>query len=89
MLALIMESSEIASQVILKCLDDGLLLFWLLYEGRAIRISPPLNIAQKAIEKGFNQLICIGGDGTIHHMINGIMKQNFIQSNQITSYGEH
>ena len=38
----------------------------------------------KAIEKGFNQLICIGGDGTIHHMINGIMKQNYMQSNHIT-----
>lgn len=52
MLALLMGNSEIASKVILKCLDNGLLLFWLLYEGRAIRISPPLNISNKEIEKG-------------------------------------
>jgi len=52
MLALIMESSEIATQVILKCQNNGLLLFWLLYEGRAVRISPPLNISNKEIKKG-------------------------------------
>ncbi len=43
MLALIMETPEIANEVILKCLDDGLILFWLLFEKRAVRITPPLN----------------------------------------------
>ena len=40
-------------------------------------------LVQTAIEKGFRNFICIGGDGTIHHMINGIMKQTFINSNEI------
>lgn len=52
MLALIMESPEIASKIILKSLDKGLLLFWLLFEGKAIRITPPLTISDTEIEKG-------------------------------------
>ena len=52
MLALLMETPEIASEIILKCLDKGLLLFWLLFEGKAIRITPPLTISDKEIEKG-------------------------------------
>jgi len=36
-----------------------------------------------AINSGFTQFVCIGGDGTIHHIINGIMKQTFIESNKI------
>jgi len=40
-------------------------------------------LIQKAIGQGYSKFICIGGDGTIHHMINGIMKQQYIDSNQI------
>ena len=52
MLAIIMESSEIASEVILKCKDHGLILFWLLFETRAIRITPPLTISEEEIKEG-------------------------------------
>ena len=52
MLAIIMESSEIASEVILKCKDRGLILFWLLFETRAIRITPPLTISEEEIKEG-------------------------------------
>lgn len=52
MLAAIVESSEIASKIILNCLDKGLLLFWLLFEGKAIRITPPLTISEDEIHKG-------------------------------------
>lgn len=52
MLAALVETPEIASKVILKCLDKGLLLFWLLFEGKAIRITPPLTISEKEIHKG-------------------------------------
>jgi acetylornithine/N-succinyldiaminopimelate aminotransferase len=52
MLAAIVESSEIASKIILKCLDKGLLLFWLLFEGKAIRITPPLTISEAEIQIG-------------------------------------
>jgi len=57
MLAALVESSEIASKIILKCLDNGLLLFWLLFEGRAIRITPPLTISEDEIYKGCNIII--------------------------------
>ncbi len=57
MLAAIVETSEIASKVILKSLDKGLLLFWLLFEGKAIRITPPLTITEDEIYKGCNIII--------------------------------
>ncbi len=52
MLAAIVESSELAAKIIHKCLDKGLILFFLLFEGKAIRITPPLTITKKEIIKG-------------------------------------
>ena len=52
MLALILENDKVVNQVILKCIDKGLLLFWLLWEKKAIRISPPLTISEKEIKRG-------------------------------------
>ena len=52
MLALIMETPAIANQVVLKCKDKNLILFWLLFEPRAIRISPPLTISNAEIKEG-------------------------------------
>lgn len=52
MLAAMVESPEIASKVILACKERGLVLFWLLFEGRAIRITPPLTISNDEIEEG-------------------------------------
>jgi acetylornithine/succinyldiaminopimelate/putrescine aminotransferase len=57
MLAAIVASPEMASQIILKCLDKGLLLFWLLFEGSAIRITPPLTITDEEIIKGCQILL--------------------------------
>ncbi|MDD3721099.1 MAG: aspartate aminotransferase family protein [Lutibacter sp.] len=57
MLAPMVESSEMASKIILKCLDKGLIMFWLLFEGKALRITPPLNISEDEIYKGCNILI--------------------------------
>ncbi len=52
MLALMVESEEIASEIILLCKEKGLLLFWLLFEGKAIRITPPLTISKEEIREG-------------------------------------
>lgn len=49
MLAAMTESPEIATEIILKCQDKGLILFWLLFEGSAIRITPPLTISNEEI----------------------------------------
>jgi len=52
MLAAIVENAEIANSVILKAQDEGLILFWLLFETKAIRITPPLTISNEEIIKG-------------------------------------
>ena len=52
MLAAMTESPDIATEVILKCQEKGLILFWLLFEGSAIRITPPLTISNEEIIKG-------------------------------------
>ena len=57
MLAVLVETNEIANKVILKCIDKGLLLFWLLFEDKAIRITPPLTISEDEIFKGCNIII--------------------------------
>lgn len=54
MLALIMETPKIADTLILKALDNGLIMFWLLYEKKAVRITPPLTISDKEIIEGCN-----------------------------------
>ena len=57
MLAPMTESAEITNQIILKCQDKGLILFWLLFEGKAIRITPPLTISNQEIEEGCQIMI--------------------------------
>lgn len=52
MLAAMTPSAEITNDLILKCQDEGLILFWLLFEPRAIRITPPLTISDEDIIKG-------------------------------------
>lgn len=52
MLALIMKDTAMANELVLRCSKKGLLLFWLLFEPKAVRISPPLNIGNEDIEKG-------------------------------------
>lgn len=57
MIALIFESDEIANQLVLKAKENNLILFWLLFEKRAVRISPPLTISEKEIKKGCEIII--------------------------------
>ena len=52
MLALILPSPSDAQKLIAKCLDKGLITFGLLWEKRAIRITPPLTISTNEIKKG-------------------------------------
>ncbi len=52
MLAAMTKSPDITNEVILKCQDRGLILFWLLFEGCAIRITPPLTISEEEIREG-------------------------------------
>ena len=59
MLALIMESEEIANKLVLASMEKGLLLFWLLFEKRAVRLSPPLTISKGEIDKGCDIILQI------------------------------
>ncbi|TPN84802.1 aspartate aminotransferase family protein [Aquimarina algicola] len=52
MLAFITPSAEITNQIVLKCQERGLILFWLLYEPLAVRITPPLTISIEEIKEG-------------------------------------
>lgn len=59
MLAPILISEETVNNLILRAQDKGLILFWLLFEGRAIRITPPLTITENEIEEGCGIIIDI------------------------------
>ena len=59
MLAVMVDSPEIANKIVLQAKEDGLILFWLLYEPKAVRISPPLTISKEEIEKGCNTILNI------------------------------
>ncbi|MBT8290280.1 MAG: aminotransferase class III-fold pyridoxal phosphate-dependent enzyme, partial [Muriicola sp.] len=52
MLCLILKSSEIANDLVVLCAQKRLVLFWLLFEKNAVRITPPLTISEEEIEKG-------------------------------------
>ncbi len=59
MLAILFDSLEIASEVILTCKKQGLLLFWLLFESKAVRITPPLTISETEIKEGCQILLTV------------------------------
>ena len=59
MLCLIMTNAEIANKLVLEAKNQGLILFWLLIEKRAVRITPPLTISKKEIKDGCNIILNI------------------------------
>jgi acetylornithine/succinyldiaminopimelate/putrescine aminotransferase len=59
MLAIIFDKKSTANTLVLNSMDRGLILFWLLWEKKAVRVSPPLNISVKEINKGCDIIISI------------------------------
>lgn len=57
MLAPILELEEDVPKVVQACQNKGLILFFLLWEKRGLRISPPLTISKKEIKKGCTILL--------------------------------
>ncbi len=43
-----------------------------------------IELVQNAIQKGFRNIISIGGDGTLHNVVNGIMLQRYVKTSDIT-----
>ena len=52
MLAIILENPNQANELVLRSAKRGLILFWLLYEDKAVRITPPLTISNQEIGQG-------------------------------------
>ena len=52
MLAIILDSQEDAETLVKRSMDMGLILFYLLWNKLAVRITPPLNISNRDIKKG-------------------------------------
>lgn len=59
MLALILENANMANHLVLESAKNKLILFWLLFEPKAVRISPPLTISSAEIEKGCQVILQI------------------------------
>ena len=57
MLAAITTSEAVTNDAVLMAQNEGLILFWPLFEGKAIRITPPLTISNQEIEKGCHILL--------------------------------
>jgi acetylornithine/succinyldiaminopimelate/putrescine aminotransferase len=57
MLALIMDSPETANELVLRAKEEKLILFWLLFENKAVRISPPLTISNAEIHQGCTTIL--------------------------------
>ncbi|CAM1350001.1 diacylglycerol/lipid kinase family protein [Tenacibaculum insulae] len=43
-----------------------------------------IELVHMAIQQGFRNIISVGGDGTLHHVVNGIMTQRYVKTSDIT-----
>lgn len=43
-----------------------------------------VELVQNAIQQGYKNIISVGGDGTLHHVVNGIMTQRYVKTSDIT-----
>ena len=59
MLAIILPSAEITNLLVQLSEKAGLILFWLLFEPKAVRITPPLTVSNEEIEQGCKIIIDI------------------------------
>ena len=59
MLALLLENAKIANKLVLESAKEHLILFWLLFEPRAVRITPPLTISEEEIKLGCQKIVAV------------------------------
>lgn len=59
MLALIMDTTDTANKLVLTASEEKLILFWLLFENKAVRITPPLTISKHEIQEGCKTILSI------------------------------
>jgi acetylornithine/succinyldiaminopimelate/putrescine aminotransferase len=51
MFAFDMESAEIVTKLVEKCMEKGLITFWFLSNPHSFRLSPPLNITENQVNE--------------------------------------
>lgn len=59
MLAPELESPEYALEVAAKCMEKGLIVFWLMYSIQNLRITPPITISKDEIKKGCEIILSV------------------------------
>lgn len=57
MLAILLKNSNLTNKLVEQCLNEGLILFFLLFEPKAVRVTPPLTINKKEIIEGCKTII--------------------------------
>lgn len=40
-------------------------------------------LVQQALEKGYRKILCVGGDGNLHDVVNGLLTQSLVTSNEV------
>lgn len=50
MFAIDMENADVVNQIVMKCMDKGLISFWFLSHPESFRLSPPLTLSQAEAE---------------------------------------
>lgn len=62
MFAVELENEEKVQQIVLKGLEEGILLFWFLSTPNAFRLAPPLTISEEEIELGCKTIVGLLND---------------------------
>ena len=57
MFAFDMESSEIVTKLVQKCMEKGLITFWFLSNPHSFRLSPPLNISEDQVNEATKKIL--------------------------------
>ena len=57
MFAFDMESGEIVTKLVQKCMEKGLITFWFLSNPHSFRLSPPLNITEHQVNKATKLIV--------------------------------
>ena len=59
MLAIMLPDADTANFLVTRAKEEGLLLFWLLFEPRAVRMTPPLTVSEIEIREACQRILSI------------------------------
>ena len=62
MFAIDMDNAEIVNQIVLKCIEKGVLSFWFLSHPESFRLSPPLTLSREEAKKGVQVILEVMDD---------------------------